>query len=180
VVPVLLRKDAQQDWQEQDCANFISQVCTHLPEGVALTPWHMLPAELWQGHQARLLCNDLNFHPFGRLNIMLLPADAHSSAALGLPQHPGSVTEDYVARGQKAVDRVAAQIEGLRLALTDASPETVKQAEIDFRTALAIADATILAAANMLADAQFGREVYKRHLRMFGSALGWAHARRLQ
>jgi hypothetical protein len=155
---------APQDWQEQDCHLFIEQVSKHLPTGVALKPWHMLPIALWSGRHAHMLRHNLNFHPFGRLNVMLMPADESSIAALGLPQHPGEPDSDYVGRAERTLDRIAAQVQ-------EQAKGTITNA---------VADAAILAAANMLADSYFGRAAYMQHLKLFGRSLGWAHARKLQ
>jgi hypothetical protein len=169
-IPAIVGRDDRQDWQEADCAAFIAQVCEHLPVGISLRAWHMMPLAVWHGRHARLLKDDLNFHPFGRLNVMLLPADAASADVLGLPVHPGSVTLDVIERAELTLDKVADQVAQARVELNEAS----------LRTALAVADATVFAAANLLADKQFGRDVYKRHLKLFGQALGWAHARKAQ
>jgi hypothetical protein len=164
ILPASLALSASQDWQEHDCHLFIEQISKHLPTGVALKPWHMLPIALWSGRHANMLRHDLNFHPFGRLNVMLMPADEMSSITLDLPQHPGDPDADYVGRAERTLDKIAAQV----------------NSQASGTTTLAVTDAVILAAANMLADSYFGRAAYMQHLKLFGSALGWAHARKLQ
>jgi hypothetical protein len=64
----------------------VGKVNAHIP-GVSVIPWAIIPWAVWQDLNADFLMKR-DFLQSSPWNNMLLPADAESSAFLGLPQHP--------------------------------------------------------------------------------------------
>ena len=80
------RARAMEDAATARMNGLVAKVNAHVP-GVSVLPWAMIPWAVWKGPNAEFLIK-LDFLPSSPWNTMLLPADAKSSAFLGLPHHP--------------------------------------------------------------------------------------------
>jgi hypothetical protein len=80
------RMHAMADAATDRMKRIVAKANAHLP-GISFVPWAMMPWNVWQNTNAAFLMN-ADFMPSSPWNNMLLAADAHTSATLGLPQHP--------------------------------------------------------------------------------------------
>jgi hypothetical protein len=156
---------------------FLVMLYSKLPPNMRLKPWFMLPEIIWTTEFGEFLMRNFKLYPCSPNNIMLLPDDEYTSMSLGLPVHIGNPPDDYVKGAFEALITIAKELNLAR----DKTALEIDGGDMDaplrLMSNLREFDAKIIATSNTLAAILFGEKAYDQHLKLFGKALGWSHAR---
>jgi hypothetical protein len=170
---VQAKADAVKSAQDRKTA----EVNAALPAGVAVIPWALIPWSIWSRDHADYLMITCEFYPAGLWNTMLLPADAASAQALGLPAHLRGIPDgledasnrligDIRARDAKALQAAGAAVMGGGLEGLDAFAAAKRQAA-----------GNIVGLAHYLGAAVYGAPAWARHGELLAGKLGWTAGR---
>lgn len=151
---------------------FIEEANAHLPQGVRVVPYAMLPWELWNGRFGELLVIRCALRAPGAWNQMLLAEDAHSSQVLGLPQHPGSYPDGLIAQIENLLEEAYAPIAGMFEKVH--AEQNVGWDQVQAHEE-AINDLTkkVIGLSHYLGSMCLGEEVFAHHKQLFGMNVGW-------
>jgi hypothetical protein len=69
--------------------------------GGRMRGFSLLPDTCWNGELGQLLMMRLDLFPYDDWNMIFLPADAATAAALDMPIHPNGNVPDFVAKAEK-------------------------------------------------------------------------------
>ncbi len=151
---------------------FIEQVNAQLPAGAKVAPYAMLPWELWDGRFGELLAMRCALWAPGAWNQMLLAEDAHSSAVLGLPEHPGGYPDGLIDEIERLLDEAYAPIAGMMEKVHSEQRFGLNEVEAHGE---AINDLMrkIITMSHYLGSMCIGEEAWERHKEVFGMNVGW-------
>ncbi len=151
---------------------FIDQVNTQLPEGAKVAPYAMLPWELWNGRFGEVLAMRCALWAPGAWNQMLLADDEHSSAVLGLPQHPGAYPDGLIDEIERLLDEAYAPIAGLM-------EKVHVEQNFGWNEVNAHGEAyedlmrKVITMSHYLGSMCIGEAAWERHKEIFGTNIGW-------
>lgn len=91
---------------------FINQINAGLPDGVNVAPHMMIPEQCWSGPHGGFLLSYLNLNPYAPWNVLPLPRDEPSAAALDLRPHPGSPPpQTFIQQVDGVIAKLAAEVD---------------------------------------------------------------------
>jgi hypothetical protein len=70
----------------------------------------LLPDTCWNGELGQLLMMRLDLFPYDDWNMIFLPADAATAAALDMPIHPNGNVPDFVGKAEKFLGEADAHL----------------------------------------------------------------------
>lgn len=151
---------------------YLDHLNAQLPEGVSVCAYAMLPWELWNGRYGHLLAVVCKLYPQQPWNNLWLAADERSSAALGLPQHPGFYP-----------DWLVPQVEGLLGELHDHFAQAcgqvgeggqVQWAQLEhYEQETTEILRKVIALSHYVGSMCIGEDAFARHKEIFGMQIGW-------
>lgn len=170
------RADALQTEQIEIQRQFLERVNAQLPSGTAVVPYAMLPWALWNGPYGEMLAATCGLWPQQPWNTMLLAADPHSSAVLGLPEHPGVYPEGLIAQLERLLGELREGMDA-EMARARAAPCLRWDAVEAWEAARVAMIPDIIAMSHYVGQMCVGEEAFVRHKQLFGKTLGWPVAR---
>jgi hypothetical protein len=94
------RLDRDREKFEARLAEMNRSVAARVPGGL-MRGFSLLPDPCWNGEMAHLLMMRLELFPYDDWNMIFLPADAATAAALDMPIHPNGNVPAFVANAEK-------------------------------------------------------------------------------
>lgn len=164
--------DALFDEQFAKQQAFLEQVNAQLPEGASVVAYAMMPWELWNGRFGEVLAMRCGLWAPGAWNQMLLAADGHSAAVVGLPQHPGGYPQGLLEQIENLLDEAYAPIAGL-IEKTHAQQGFGWNEVEAHQQALNELAQKVIAMSHYLGSMCIGEEAFAHHKQVFGMNVGW-------
>lgn len=171
ILPTQSSVQARSEAVQRELDVMVASVNNELGGTREVVPWAMVPWSVWNREPAAFMLVTCEFYPASRWNTMLLPANAETAEALGLPQHPRGAIEGLEDAAARVFTELSQQHEA-KLAKVSAAlgrGQTSALAEADRGRDEVRAQAAGIA--RHFGHAVFGGDVADRHEHLFGEIL---------
>ena len=168
---------ARFDKLREELDAFVTGLNTQLPEGVKVTPWAMIPWNVWQQQHGDFLLITCELYPVAPWNQLLLPEDQHGSMVLGLPQPLPGTPPGLEEAANKGIEEIRKDLMDVHARTAAALDRGDDAGLLEFAKAKSEAWKHVVGLAHALGAQTYGVEAYHRHKELFGATLGWSAAK---